>query len=211
MLSLHDALPILPDHVPLERVAPQEVLRRAGVAAPGHLALHAGAGLDGEDAARLAHGRARAVDQIETQALRSEEHTSELQSQSNLVCRLLHEKNKRTLMQLVPSFSPGLAAVLFVGLFIGLAIKVPVFPFHTWLPDAHVEAPTAVSVILAGILLKMGTYGLFRISFPLLPDMAKEFALFMAILGLINIVYGALCAMAQDDLKKLVAYSSISH
>jgi NADH-quinone oxidoreductase subunit M len=99
----------------------------------------------------------------------------------------------------------------FVALFIGFAIKVPVFPFHTWLPDAHVEAPTAISVILAGILLKMGTYGLFRISFPLLPDMATYCAVGMGVLGAINIVYGALCAMAQDDLKKLVAYSSISH
>ena len=103
--------------------------------------------------------------------------------------------------------------LLFVALFIGFAIKVPVFPFHTWLPDAHVEAPTAISVILAGVLLKMGTYGLLRISFPMLPDAMKfeYFAYGMAILGLINIIYGALCAMAQRDLKKLVAYSSISH
>ncbi len=103
--------------------------------------------------------------------------------------------------------------LIYVALFIGFAIKVPVFPFHTWLPDAHVEAPTAISVILAGVLLKMGTYGMLRISFPMLPDAMKYeyFAYGMAILGLINIVYGALCAMAQKDLKKLVAYSSISH
>jgi NADH-quinone oxidoreductase subunit M len=101
--------------------------------------------------------------------------------------------------------------ILFLGLFIGFAIKVPIFPFHTWLPDAHVEAPTAISVILAGILLKMGTYGLLRISFPILPQATHWFAPFLAILGFINIVYGALCAMAQQDLKKLVAYSSISH
>ena len=101
--------------------------------------------------------------------------------------------------------------VCFIALFIGFAIKVPVFPFHTWLPDAHVEAPTAISVILAGILLKMGTYGLFRISFPLLPDMANYCGYGMAFLGVVNIVYGALCAMAQDDLKKMVAYSSVSH
>jgi NADH-quinone oxidoreductase subunit M len=99
----------------------------------------------------------------------------------------------------------------YLGLFIGFAIKIPLVPFHTWLPDAHVEAPTAISVILAGILLKMGTYGILRISYPLLPDMAREFALFAAILGLISIIYGALCAMAQKDLKKLIAYSSISH
>jgi NADH-quinone oxidoreductase subunit M len=101
--------------------------------------------------------------------------------------------------------------LLFAGLFIGFAIKVPVFPFHTWLPDAHVEAPTAISVILAGVLLKMGTYGLLRISFPILPDVTQKAALFMAVLGVINIVYGALCALAQSDLKKMVAYSSVSH
>ena len=101
--------------------------------------------------------------------------------------------------------------LLFLGLFIGFAIKVPLFPFHTWLPDAHVEAPTAISVILAGILLKMGTYGLMRISFPIFPDVTVWFAIPMAVLGTINIVYGALCAMAQSDLKKMVAYSSVSH
>ncbi len=103
--------------------------------------------------------------------------------------------------------------LIYAALFVGFAIKVPIFPFHTWLPDAHVEAPTAISVILAGILLKMGTYGMLRISFPMLPDaMAyKYFAYGMAVLALINIIYGAFCAMAQKDLKKLVAYSSISH
>ncbi len=101
--------------------------------------------------------------------------------------------------------------LLFLGLFIGFAIKVPLFPFHTWLPDAHVEAPTAISVILAGVLLKMGTYGLMRISFPIFPDVTRWFAVPMAVLGVVNIVYGALCAMAQSDLKKLVAYSSVSH
>lgn len=101
--------------------------------------------------------------------------------------------------------------IAYVALFIGFAIKVPIFPFHTWLPDAHVEAPTAISVILAGVLLKMGTYGLLRISFPMFPDAATHFALPLAILGFINIVYGALVAMAQEDFKKLIAYSSISH
>jgi NADH-quinone oxidoreductase subunit M len=99
----------------------------------------------------------------------------------------------------------------FIGLFIGFAIKVPIFPFHTWLPDAHVEAPTAISVILAGVLLKMGTYGLMRISFPMFPDATLYFQVPMAILGFINIIYGALVAMAQTDFKKLIAYSSISH
>jgi len=99
----------------------------------------------------------------------------------------------------------------YLGLFIGFAIKIPLVPLHTWLPDAHVEAPTAISVILAGVLLKMGTYGILRISYPLLPDMALAFASYVAVLGLISIIYGALCAMAQQDLKKLIAYSSISH
>jgi NADH-quinone oxidoreductase subunit M len=101
--------------------------------------------------------------------------------------------------------------VAYVALFIAFAIKVPIFPFHTWLPDAHVEAPTAISVILAGVLLKMGAYGLMRISFPIFPDAAVYFALPLACLGMINIIYGALCAMAQKDFKKLIAYSSVSH
>lgn len=97
------------------------------------------------------------------------------------------------------------------ALFIGFAIKVPVFPFHTWLPDAHVEAPTAISVILAGVLLKMGIYGLLRINYAMLPQATVDAAYWVALLGMINIIYGALCAMAQRDLKKLVAYSSVSH
>lgn len=100
---------------------------------------------------------------------------------------------------------------LWVGLFLGFAIKVPIFPFHTWLPWAHVEAPTAVSVLLAGVLLKMGTYGLLRFNIPLLPEATQWATGCLALLGVINIVYGALCALAQSDLKKMVAYSSISH
>jgi NADH-quinone oxidoreductase subunit M len=99
----------------------------------------------------------------------------------------------------------------YLALFVGFAIKVPIFPFHTWLPDAHVEAPTAISVILAGVLLKMGTYGLLRVSYPMFPELAQYYAWALAILALINIIYGALCAMAQQDFKKLIAYSSISH
>jgi NADH-quinone oxidoreductase subunit M len=101
---------------------------------------------------------------------------------------------------------------LFFALFIGFAIKVPVFPFHTWLPDAHVEAPTAASMVLAGILLKMGVYGFFRFIYPMFPEIVtmSGFVYFIAILGMINIVYGALVAMAQTDFKALVAYSSIS-
>ncbi|MDH3252126.1 MAG: NADH-quinone oxidoreductase subunit M [Ignavibacteria bacterium] len=101
--------------------------------------------------------------------------------------------------------------VAYVALFIGFAIKVPTFPFHTWLPDAHVEAPTPISVILAGVLLKMGAYGMLRISFPMFPDAMKHFSWELALIGVISMVYGALVAMAQTDFKKLIAYSSISH
>src|SRR5712692_10198180 len=102
--------------------------------------------------------------------------------------------------------------ILWTALFVGFAIKIPAFPFHTWLPDAHVEAPTAISVILAGVLLKMGTYGILRVNYPILPAASHELAwLFLGGIGTINIVYGALCAMAQEDYKKLIAYSSISH
>jgi NADH-quinone oxidoreductase subunit M len=99
----------------------------------------------------------------------------------------------------------------FLAFAVAFAIKVPLFPFHTWLPDAHVEAPTAGSVILAGVLLKMGTYGLMRFAFPLFPTAAAYFAPYIAILAVIGIIYGALVAMVQPDMKKLVAYSSVSH
>jgi len=99
----------------------------------------------------------------------------------------------------------------FLAFTLAFAIKVPLFPFHTWLPDAHVEAPTAGSVILAGVLLKMGTYGLVRFAFPLFPAAAAAFAPYLATLAVIGIVYGALVAMVQPDMKKLVAYSSVSH
>ena len=106
----------------------------------------------------------------------------------------------------------GFQHAIWMALFIGFAIKIPAFPFHTWLPDAHVEAPTAISVILAGVLLKMGTYGILRINFPMLPQATADLAFwFLGALGAWNIIYGALCAMAQKDLKKLVAYSSVSH
>ncbi len=99
----------------------------------------------------------------------------------------------------------------FLAFAVAFAIKVPLFPFHTWLPDAHVEAPTAGSVILAGVLLKMGTYGLLRFAFPLFPARALAMAPIIALLAVIGIIYGALVAMVQPDMKKLVAYSSVSH
>ena len=100
---------------------------------------------------------------------------------------------------------------VFGGFFIAFAIKVPTFPFHTWLPDAHVEAPTPVSMILAGVLLKMGGYGLIRMAYPFFPDAARTMTTPIVVLSIISIVYGALVAMAQTDFKKLVAYSSVSH
>ncbi len=109
---------------------------------------------------------------------------------------------------------PGTLRVLvFFGFFIGFAIKVPTFPFHTWLPDAHVEAPTPISMILAGVLLKMGGYGMIRMAWPFFPDVVSNPAVSYVIVGLslVSIVYGAMVAMAQTDFKKLVAYSSVSH
>ncbi|KXS43048.1 MAG: NADH-quinone oxidoreductase subunit M [Candidatus Frackibacter sp. T328-2] len=109
------------------------------------------------------------------------------------------------------NLSPTFQWWLFLAFFLGFAVKVPVFPFHTWLPDAHVEAPTGGSMLLAGVLLKMGAYGFYRISYTTFPDAAQSFALFMGVLGVVNIIYGALAAMAQEDVKKMAAYSSISH
>jgi len=100
---------------------------------------------------------------------------------------------------------------IFLAFFLGFAIKVPMFPFHTWLPDAHTDAPTAGSVILAAVLLKMGTYGFIRFSLPILPEATRHFVPMMVLLSIIGIVYGALCALAQKDWKRLVAYSSVSH
>ncbi len=100
---------------------------------------------------------------------------------------------------------------LFAGFAIAFAIKVPIFPFHTWLPDAHTEAPTAGSVILAGVLLKLGTYGFLRFAMPMFPNAMVKFAPYVIVLAIIGIIYGALVAMVQKDIKKLVAYSSVSH
>ena len=110
-----------------------------------------------------------------------------------------------------PILGLSFAKMLYVGLFIAFAIKVPVFPFHTWLPDAHVDAPTPISVILAGILLKTGMYGMLRFNLQIFPETTVWAATAIAILGVINIVYGAFVCLAQKDLKKLIAYSSVSH
>src|SRR5213592_3428865 len=108
-------------------------------------------------------------------------------------------------------FDTNLQWWIFLAFFLGFAIKVPMFPFHTWLPDAHTDAPTAGSVILAAVLLKMGTYGFLRFSLPILPDASKHFVPMIVVLSIIGIVYGALVALAQRDWKRLVAYSSVSH
>jgi NADH-quinone oxidoreductase subunit M len=108
-------------------------------------------------------------------------------------------------------FSKAFQLVAFVGVFLGFAIKVPMWPFHTWLPDAHTEAPTVGSVLLAGILLKMGTYGFIRIALPVLPDAAREWAPWIGGLAAIAIVYAALACLAQRDLKRLIAFSSVGH
>ncbi|HXI26850.1 MAG TPA: NADH-quinone oxidoreductase subunit M [Vicinamibacterales bacterium] len=108
-------------------------------------------------------------------------------------------------------FDTSLQWWVFLAFFLGFAIKVPMFPFHTWLPDAHTDAPTAGSVILAAVLLKMGTYGFLRFSLPILPEASRQFVPMMVLLSIIGIVYGALVALAQKDWKRLVAYSSVSH
>jgi NADH-quinone oxidoreductase subunit M len=115
------------------------------------------------------------------------------------------------LNRVAPGIAPALQNYMFLAFAFSFAIKVPLFPLHTWLPDAHVQAPTAGSVILAGVLLKMGTYGLLRFCLPLFPDASIYFAPAISVLAVIGIIYGALVAMVQTDMKKLVAYSSVAH
>jgi NADH-quinone oxidoreductase subunit M len=105
----------------------------------------------------------------------------------------------------------GLQLLTFLLIFLAFAIKIPMFPFHTWLPDAHTDAPTEVSVILAGVLLKMGAYGLIRVCLTLLPQGVHDFAGWLAVISVINIIYGAGICLVQTDMKKLIAYSSVSH
>ncbi|MBX3007791.1 MAG: NADH-quinone oxidoreductase subunit M [Melioribacteraceae bacterium] len=119
--------------------------------------------------------------------------------------------NLLELYSIGPTIPQQIQAWMFGAFFLSFAIKVPLFPLHTWLPDAHVEAPTAGSVILAGVLLKMGTYGIIRFCLPLFPQSAISFAPVISVLAVIGIIYGALVAMVQTDMKKLVAYSSVSH
>jgi NADH-quinone oxidoreductase subunit M len=109
------------------------------------------------------------------------------------------------------SFSPFEQMLLFLGFFVAFAVKVPLFPLHTWLPDAHVEAPSAGSVMLASVMLKMGTYGMIRFCLPMFPGPARDCAPWIVVLAIIGIIYGALVAMVQPNMKKLVAYSSVSH
>jgi NADH-quinone oxidoreductase subunit M len=117
----------------------------------------------------------------------------------------------RQLTQVAAGLPVPTARWLFLAFLVAFAVKVPLFPLHTWLPDAHTEAPTAGSVLLAGVLLKVGTYGLLRFNLALFPEASKHFATFVSILAVIGIVYGAVCALIQTDVKRLVAYSSVSH
>jgi NADH-quinone oxidoreductase subunit M len=119
--------------------------------------------------------------------------------------------NLLELYKVGPTIQKNIQEWMFLAFTLSFAIKVPLFPLHTWLPDAHVEAPTAGSVILAGVLLKMGTYGLIRFCLPLFPQSAISFAPYISVLAIIGIIYGALVAMVQSDMKKLVAYSSVAH
>jgi len=124
----------------------------------------------------------------------------------------LMDSSNYTAYGILSPFNPdNWRLVAYIALFVGFAIKIPMFPFHTWLPDAHVEAPTPISVILAGVLLKLGTYGILRISYPMFPDITRDLMWYIALFGMVNIIYGALVALAQKDFKKLIAYSSISH
>jgi NADH-quinone oxidoreductase subunit M len=122
-----------------------------------------------------------------------------------------HTFDVLAIMQTGTFLPAALQTGVFLAFFLGFAIKVPMFPFHTWLPDAHVEAPTAGSVILAGVLLKMGAYGFVRFSLPLFPEASRKFVPLIVVLALISIVYGALVSLMQKDMKKLIAYSSVSH
>ena len=122
-----------------------------------------------------------------------------------------HTFDMLELMKQQAAWEPRFQILVFLGLYFGLSIKIPAFPFHTWLPLAHVEAPTPISVILAAVLLKMGVYGLLRLAYQITPMGFRWFLPALVVIAVINIVYGALCALAQTDMKKMVAYSSVNH
>jgi len=124
---------------------------------------------------------------------------------------LMHSFDMTRLPDLAKGITGTTALVIFGGMFIGFGIKVPMFPFHTWLPDAHTQAPTVGSVILAAVLLKLGTYGFIRIALPILPEAAESWAPYIGGLAVIGIIYGALCCLAQTDMKRLIAFSSVAH
>jgi NADH-quinone oxidoreductase subunit M len=124
---------------------------------------------------------------------------------------MMHTFNMELLPRASSIISPTAAVFIFGGMFIGFGIKVPMFPVHTWLPDAHTQAPTVGSVILAAVLLKLGTYGFIRIALPILPDAAHKWAPAIGVLAVIGIIYGALCCLAQTDMKRLIAFSSVAH
>jgi len=124
---------------------------------------------------------------------------------------LQHTFDMRALPAAAGAISTTAALFIFGGMFMGFGIKVPMFPFHTWLPDAHTQAPTVGSVILAAVLLKLGTYGFIRIALPILPEAAESWAPYIAGLAVVGIIYGALCCLAQTDMKRLIAFSSVAH
>jgi NADH-quinone oxidoreductase subunit M len=123
----------------------------------------------------------------------------------------VHTFSMQALPALTGSIAHGSQLLIFGGMFLGFGIKVPIFPFHTWLPDAHTQAPTQGSVILAAVLLKLGTYGFIRIAIPILPEAAHSWAPYIGVLAVVGIIYGALCCLAQTDMKRLIAFSSVAH
>ena len=134
-----------------------------------------------------------------------------LSNKVNVDGEMLHTFDMRRLPAAASGIAVGTQVWLFAGMFLGFGIKVPIFPFHTWLPDAHTQAPTQGSVILAAVLLKLGTYGFIRIAIPILPKAAVRWAPYIGVLAVIGIIYGALGCLAQTDMKRLIAFSSVAH
>ncbi len=134
-----------------------------------------------------------------------------LSNKVNVGGEMLHTFDMRRLPSAAAGIAVGTQVWLFAGMFLGFGIKVPIFPFHTWLPDAHTQAPTQGSVILAAVLLKLGTYGFIRIAIPILPKAAVRWAPYIGVLAVIGIIYGALGCLAQTDMKRLIAFSSVAH